>query len=269
MAKVNIHPLISIITVTYNAEKYLERCINSIVRQNYKNIQLIIVDGGSTDSTLKIIEKFKKYVNILISEPDFGIYDAMNKGIENAIGDWLLFLNSDDYLFNADSLSGSVPYLANKNTIYFGTARIISDEGVFLYEKPNNVDIKKWLKKNLPIHQSVFISSNFKEIKYDISYKVVADSIYLKALSNITEFSHIPVKVVNFQLGGVSSYYQSASDFKKHLIEHINYLKINRNYLGIPYSIFAISTKFIISRIIPKQIFFKIIGYVAKIKSRF
>jgi len=99
-------PLITIITVVYNNEKTLERCIKSVLEQTYDNIEYIIIDGASDDNTLKIVTKYEKSIDYCISEPDNGIYSAMNKGLSLANGDYIIFLNSDDwFLKNAISLS--------------------------------------------------------------------------------------------------------------------------------------------------------------------
>lgn len=98
------HPKFSIITVTYNAAKVLEDTIQSIVTQTYKNLEYIIVDGGSTDETLDIIHKYQEHITTVISEPDQGLYDAMNKGIKLATGDYLCFLNAGDGLHEDDTL---------------------------------------------------------------------------------------------------------------------------------------------------------------------
>ena len=90
---------ISIITPTFNSEKYLERCIKSIQSQDYNNIEHIIIDGDSTDETRNIIKKYQNNKTILISEKDDGIWDAMNKGLKIASGDIVGFLNSDDYYY--------------------------------------------------------------------------------------------------------------------------------------------------------------------------
>ena len=98
------HPKFSIITVTYNAAKVLEDTIQSIVTQTYKKLEYIIVDGGSTDETLDIIHKYQEHITTVISEPDQGLYDAMNKGIKLATGDYLCFLNAGDGLHEDDTL---------------------------------------------------------------------------------------------------------------------------------------------------------------------
>lgn len=98
---------ISLITVTYNAESTIARCIESVIAQNYPNIEYIIIDGGSTDNTLQIINRYKDNINILITEPDHGVYDAMNKGIRMASGNVTGTLNADDF-FAADDILTSV-----------------------------------------------------------------------------------------------------------------------------------------------------------------
>lgn len=94
----------SIITVSLNSEKYIENTILSVMGQTYKNIEHIIIDGASTDSTVEIIRKYKDQLSYWISESDTGIADAMNKGVLKATGDYILFINSDDYLINEDTL---------------------------------------------------------------------------------------------------------------------------------------------------------------------
>ncbi len=90
-------PLISIITVVYNGEKYLKQAIESVINQTYKNIEYIIIDGGSTDNTLNIIKNYHQNISKWVSEPDNGLYDAMNKGIKLATGELIGMVNSDDW----------------------------------------------------------------------------------------------------------------------------------------------------------------------------
>ena len=89
---------ISIITITYNSEKTLENTIKSVIGQNYDDLEYIIIDGGSKDGTLKIAEQYKKYISVIVSEPDNGISDAFNKGISHATGELIGIINSDDML---------------------------------------------------------------------------------------------------------------------------------------------------------------------------
>jgi len=98
-------PLISIITITLNADQYLEQAIQSVLNQTYKHIEYIIVDGGSTDRSLGIISKYKKQLDHFISEKDKGIADAMNKGVALITGEYVIFLHADDYFVNDNALS--------------------------------------------------------------------------------------------------------------------------------------------------------------------
>lgn len=111
-------PLISVITVTLNAAATLERTIRSVIEQSFDNIEYLIVDGGSTDATLEILSRYDARIDYWISEPDRGIYDAMNKAVGLARGQWLYFLGADDILL--DCLSRVAPLLIDSRCLYYG-----------------------------------------------------------------------------------------------------------------------------------------------------
>ena len=98
------NPLISIITVTYNAAETIEETILSVINQSFDNFEFLIIDGGSTDDTINVIKKFQHKIDYWKSEPDSGIYDAMNKGVKSAKGEFIYFLGGDDLLFNSNVL---------------------------------------------------------------------------------------------------------------------------------------------------------------------
>ena len=98
------NPKISVVTVVYNSAALIENTVNSIINQSYSHIEYIVVDGGSTDGTIDILNRYKKNISTLISEPDRGIYDAMNKGISLATGDFVVFINSGDKFSSDDIL---------------------------------------------------------------------------------------------------------------------------------------------------------------------
>ena len=178
----NVHPRpkFSIITVTYNAAKVLEDTIQSIVTQTYKNVEYIIVDGGSTDDTLAIINKYREHIHTVISEPDQGLYDAMNKGIKLATGDYLCFLNAGDCLHEDDTLqlmTHSITGTALPDILY-GETDIVDSEGHFLYKRrlsaPETLTWKSFKKGMLVCHQAFFVRRDLAE-PYDLHYRFSAD----------------------------------------------------------------------------------------------
>ncbi|AUD05061.1 glycosyltransferase family 2 protein [Spirosoma pollinicola] len=200
LAKETSKPLISIIVPVFNAVICLEAALESIVNQNYSNYELIIIDGGSTDGSLTVIEKFKDKIKLCISEVDSGIYDAMNKGIDRAEGEWLYFLGSDDEL-SPDILEKIVPFLNDKYKIVFGD--VVFDNG---YRMQSFLGYRTLLQNTLH-HQGAFYSrENFTSFRYDNSLKILADYElnlinYVKKLPVL----HIPAIIARCNSGGTSS----------------------------------------------------------------
>jgi glycosyltransferase involved in cell wall biosynthesis len=177
-------PLISVITPCFNAEQFIEQTIRSVIGQSYKNIEYIIVDGLSTDSTLNIINKYSHYINKVISEKDKGMYDAINKGLKFCNGDIICYLNSDD-VFPAETLQNVVEVFntnLDAEIVYGDLTYIDSDNMVikkFIYPKFNyKYFISLWFS-SIP-QPSTFWSSNvLKEIGYfDTSFKMCGDFDY-------------------------------------------------------------------------------------------
>lgn len=121
--------LISIITITYNAEQFLERTIQSMLAQTDQNFEYIIIDGKSKDGTLKIAEKYKDRVNKLISESDKGLYDAMNKGLKNATGDFVWFMNAGDEINDKETLSRIAQSVTKQTDVLYGDTYFVDNEG--------------------------------------------------------------------------------------------------------------------------------------------
>ena len=131
----HLHPKFSIITVTYNAEKVLEDTIQSVVFQTYRDVEYIIVDGNSKDNTMEIVSKYRNHISKVISEPDKGLYDAMNKGIRMATGDYLCFLNAGDEFHDNETLQKTIHTLKGKELpdVIYGETAIVDEEGHFLH----------------------------------------------------------------------------------------------------------------------------------------
>jgi len=108
---ISIQPLVSVVTVVYNGEKYLEQTIRSVLDQTYLSIEYIIIDGGSKDGSLEIIQKYSDRLAYWISEPDSGIYDAWNKALTHTKGEWICFIGADDYFWQPTTIANMLPYL--------------------------------------------------------------------------------------------------------------------------------------------------------------
>jgi glycosyltransferase involved in cell wall biosynthesis len=186
-------PLITVITVVYNGAKYLEDTIKSVINQTYPNVEYIIIDGGSTDGTIDIIKKYENYIDYWVSEPDKGIYDAMNKGIDLTTGQWINFMNAGDRFFNYNTLFfiyQNVKSLNSNYDIVYGKVGIINEKGeIDAIYGLNEKDSLKKLKKYMSIpHQSTFYRLEFfkKTGKYDDDFKIAGDyEILLRSYKNL------------------------------------------------------------------------------------
>lgn len=176
----HVHPKFSIITVTYNAGAVLEDTIQSVITQTYRNVEYIIVDGGSKDHTLDIINRYREHIHTLVSEPDKGLYDAMNKGIRLATGDYLCFLNAGDELHEDDTLQLMVHSITGTELpdVLYGETAIVDEEGHFLRMRrlsaPENLNWKSFKDGMLVCHQAFFPRRELAE-PYDLRYRFSAD----------------------------------------------------------------------------------------------
>lgn len=171
-----INPLISIVTVVYNSGSLIENTIKSVINQDYKHIQYIIIDGGSTDNTKDIILKYKEKIDVFISEPDSGIYNAMNKALKYVKGDFVNFMNAGDLFFD-DKIIGKIFNHQQNNILDDG---IIYGNHIVMYEKKEILKVPRSLKllwMGMTIqHQSIFVSSKVFETEiFNEKYKFAAD----------------------------------------------------------------------------------------------
>lgn len=177
----HFHPKFSIITVTYNAAAVIEDTLQSVITQTYKNIEYIIVDGASTDRTMEIIGRYRKHIHTVVSEPDRGLYDAMNKGIRLATGDYVCFLNAGDELHEDDTLQlivHSLTGLPGLPDVIYGRTAIVDREGHFLrmrrLEPPENLTWRSFRQGMLVCHQAFFARRDHA-VPYDLRYHFSAD----------------------------------------------------------------------------------------------
>ncbi|GGF12559.1 glycosyltransferase family 2 protein [Flavobacterium limi] len=173
--------VITIVTATYNAGKYLEKCLNSIIPQLNNEVELIIIDGGSKDNTIDIIKKYQNHISHFVSEPDKGIYDAWNKGIEKASGNWVMFIGADDQLV-PDALESYRQFIYNNGGA--NDIDLISSKVQMIDENGKTIRIKGWpflwpmfLKEMTIAHPGALHAKKLFEKygNYDINYKIVGD----------------------------------------------------------------------------------------------
>lgn len=203
---------ISIITVCFNAKDTIEKTFLSVFNQTYKDVELIVIDAASEDGTLEVINKYKSKISHFVSEPDNGIYDAMNKGLSFANGDFILFLNANDVFYDERVLEKVVRALAQNPTakLLFGDSEYVSeDKDSSKFIKFDIIKTDFSLLFNNICHQSIFYRKSLFESfgGYSSEYKFFADWAFnIKCLvKNKVEAVYLPVVLSKFQLGGACS----------------------------------------------------------------
>jgi len=168
------NPLLSVITVCRNAKDTIENTLLSVANQHFTNFEYIVIDGASTDGTLEILNQYKPIITTLISEPDKGIYDAMNKGVKLAIGDWIYFLGADDVFYNDLVLEEIFSFISDFNTYDFIYGNVLFKNKNIVYD--GKFDKDKLYSKNI-CHQAIFYHrSVFQKIGgFNTEFKYVAD----------------------------------------------------------------------------------------------
>ena len=204
-------PLISIVTVCYNSFNTIEKTIRSVIHQTYPNIEYIIIDGGSTDGTVDIIKRYSQYITFWISEPDNGIYDAMNKGIKKASGEWIHFRNSGDFFVSKNTIED---FFENPVTddvmILHGKCFYVYPDGYLEKEPPI---LSTSYKKQIPVlHPATFVRTDLqKQMPFDVKYKSSADYDFFYKCSEMgIKFEYRPIVVAAFEVGGFSSNWKRA-----------------------------------------------------------
>lgn len=196
---------ISIITVCLNSEKTIEKTIQSVLSQEYNDFEYIIIDGKSTDKTLEIVKKYTDSISIVVSEPDQGIYDAINKGIALANGDIIGIINSDDWYEPGVFDIVNKCFMESDAEVIYGNLHVINDDGYERMLVPT--DIKKiWYEMEIP-HPTVFVRREVYK-KYGIfslKYKIASDyELMLRFYSSGVKFVYLNQALANFRMSGIS-----------------------------------------------------------------
>lgn len=204
------YPKLSVITAVRNNAGGVERTIKSVLEQDYPGeIEFIIIDGASTDGTINVINKYRANISCFISEPDKGVYDAMNKGIKVSTGDYVTFLNSGDTYHTSDAVSlMKLECIDNGNTVVYGNVSVKYWDGIYI-EKPREFFNTYMKFKGVGInHQTVFYpGSVIRTMQYDLSYKIVADyELTYRMWKSGVKFLYKDVVVADYEWGnGISS----------------------------------------------------------------
>jgi len=218
-------PRITVVTVVFNGSETLERTILSVIGQTYKNIQYIIIDGGSTDSTLDIIRKYEHAIDRWVSEPDGGIYDAMNKGVRYASGNWINFMNGGDEFAGPGVLSGLADRLVDSLDLIYGDVEV-QNKDLCVTVKPSSRNNHIPIRGMLACHQSiVFRTEWFRRYPYNLDYDLAADFDSLcHILGNGGKAEKVPPVIARVNTKGVSR--------NNRLEVYRQYEKIYNSYYG-------------------------------------
>jgi glycosyltransferase involved in cell wall biosynthesis len=245
---------VSIITVCYNSSQYIRSAIDSVLSQAYADIEYIIIDGGSDDGTLKIVKQFAGKIQHIVSEPDKGIYDAMNKGVALATGDIIGVLNSDDFYPHKNVISDVVDVFKRNADIdlLLGNVDFVAAENLI---KPvrtySSFKFSPWKMRFgfMPAHPAAFIKrSAYQEIGlYKLGYKIAADfDMFIRMLvQHKFKYAKLDKTLVRMRMGGVStsgfkSYWVSSKEMVRSLEENGVYSNFLFVFMRLPVKFFQL-----------------------------
>lgn len=220
-------PKLSVITVVYNNVRDIERTLLSVLNQTYPNIEYLVIDGGSNDGTLDILKKYEDRLGKLISEKDKGIYDAMNKGLAMATGEYILFMNSGDEIYAPDTVENV--FKEPDADIYYGETEMYDDNWKCLGQRRHKTpDTFTWkdFKHGMSIsHQAIYIRKSLTDF-YDPQYKLSADIDWIiKAAKKAKKIVNSHIYVAKYLVGGMSK--------AKHRQSLIERFQIFRKHYGL------------------------------------
>lgn len=240
-------PKVSIITVVYNDVRGIEHTIRSVMKQTYADFEYIIVDGLSTDGTLQVIDRYREEVSFLISEKDDGIYDAMNKGLSRATGDYLLFLNSGDELYEDMTLE-KVFSSAENADIYYGDTKLVDESRRILGDRrhtpPKHFTWRSFRYGMNICHQAIYVKRSIAS-PYDLQYQLSADVDWIiRAAKRAKKTVNVNQYVAKYLVGGTTQKRQRQSLKERYAI-------FNKHYGLIPNLINhgVIAARFILHRL--------------------
>ncbi|MCD8081769.1 MAG: glycosyltransferase [Bacteroides sp.] len=219
----------SIITVTYNAARHLEETIRSVAAQTYTEIEYIVVDGASRDHTDQIVKNYCDYIHTFISEPDQGIYDAMNKGLRRATGDYLCFLNAGDTFHSTETLQQMVDSLPAGEwpDVIYGETALVDDQRHFLRMRrlsaPEHLTWKSFRQGMLVCHQAFFPRRGLAP-QYNTKYRFSADFDWcIRVMKQATLLHHTRLTLIDYLSEGTTTANRKASLIERFRIMRKHY----------------------------------------------
>jgi glycosyltransferase involved in cell wall biosynthesis len=232
---------ISVVTITYNAESVLQRTLDSVLSQSYPYVEHLIIDGASKDGTLALVEQYREesteqaasHEVVVLSEPDRGIYDAMNKGLQKATGDFVLFLNAGDTLPATDTLELVMDKADDGVGVLYGNTDVVDGEGNFLYHRrlqpPERLSWRSFRQGMLVCHQAFYARTEIaREIPYDLQYRFSADVDW--CIRVMKEAERRRLQLVNLHTV-VANYLEEGATTKNHKVSlRERYLVMQRHY---------------------------------------
>ena len=238
---------ITYVTITYNAAKVLQRTLDSVLAQDYPNIEHLIIDGASTDDTLKIVDDYIARSNAaenghqiqVSSEPDKGIYDAMNKGLSSMTGDYVCFLNAGDFLPSSDTASRiaqQVEASGNTPAVLYGDTDIVDGEGQFLHHRrlapPEKLTWKSFRQGMLVCHQAFYARTDFAiATPYDMQYRYSADVDWCIRVMKAAAKENVPMLnlhmvVANYTQEGQTTLHHRESLWERYRVMEHHYGRV-------------------------------------------
>ncbi|WP_285060364.1 glycosyltransferase family 2 protein [Pedobacter ginsengisoli] len=223
-----MQPKLSVITIVYNNVKDIERTMLSVLNQTYRNIEYIIIDGGSKDGTVEVIGKYRPRLARFLSEPDNGIYDAMNKGLTLATGDYVLFMNSGDEIYAPETVT-EVFESAAAADIYYGETEMYNEQWESLGQRRHCApEIFNWksFRYGMSIsHQAIYVKRSLAQ-PFDLRYKYSSDIDWIiRAAKNASSIVNTHMYVAKYLVGGISK--------KKHFASLRERFRIFSKYYGL------------------------------------
>lgn len=235
-------PKLSVITIVYNNVRDIERTVLSVLNQSYSNIEYLVIDGASNDGTMDILRQYESRITKLVSERDKGIYDAMNKGLALATGDYVLFMNSGDEIYSSKTVE-NIFASGDDADIYYGETEMFDDAWQSLGRRRHKApEAFTWkdFKYGMSIsHQAIYIRKSLTE-PYDLTYKLSSDIDWiLRAAKKAKKIVNVKAVVAKYLVGGMSKkkHRQSLAERFSIFVKHYGLIPTIFNHLLIAFNL--------------------------------